>query len=162
MKRLDENLNFFEVLIIYCLRRAIDNVINDILLSYSSILHLLINVSDDVRFNDVIRNLMMNHISFKIFEKNYFSRQIRYDIKAIYLERDSDQLLIQAINRMNRLQNFNCFKRLNDEQRKQMRHNKIIQNLYIAQKRLFQKIHENFDILKEAQDAAAHTKYLHV
>ena len=43
-----------------------------------------------------------------------------------------------------------------------MKHNKIIQNLYIARKRLFQKIHESFDILKEAQDAKTHTKYFHV
>ena len=63
---------------------------------------------------------------------------------------------------MSRLQNFNRLKRLSDGQREQMKHNKIIQNLYIVRKRLFQKIHESFDILKEAQDATIHTKYFHV
>ena len=104
----------------------------------------------------------MDHTSSKIFEKNYLSRQIRYDTKAAYLGRDPDQLLIQAANRMSRLQDPNRPKRLSDGQREQVRHSKAIQDLYRARERLSQKIHENFDTLKEAQGAAAHTEYLHV
>ena len=63
---------------------------------------------------------------------------------------------------MSCLQNFNRLKKLSDEQREQVKYNKIIQNLYIVRKRLSQKIHENLDILKKAQNAKIHTEYFHV
>ena len=95
-----------------------------------------------------------------MFERNYLSRQIRYDTQAVYVERDLNFLLIQATNRMSRLQNSLRSKKLNDQQRDQVRHCKIIQNLLVARRRLFDMIYENFDILKKTKDSSLHAKYL--
>ena len=104
----------------------------------------------------------MNHINSEIFERNYLSRQIRYDTQAACLGRDSNQLLIKAANRMSRLQNPLRPKKLDDGQREQVRRSKIIQDLYVALQSLSQKIYNSFDSLRktEAERSPLHAEYL--
>ena len=114
-------------------------------------LKLLTSVLDDSRFNDVIRNLVIDYINSEIFERSYLLRQIRYNIQAVYLERDSNQLLIQAANRISRLQNLHRSRKLDNRQREQVRRSKIIQNLYVARQSLSQEIYNSFDTLKKTK-----------
>lgn len=106
----------------------------------------------------------MNHSNFEIFERNYLLRQIRYDTQIAYLERNFNQLLIQAINRISCLQNLDRFKKLDDRQWEQVRRNKIIQDLYVAQQSLSQKIYNNFDTLKKTKtkSSSLHVKYFRI
>lgn len=121
VKRFDENLNYLDKFTIYCLRKATNNAINDKLFWNSTVFVKLIELSNDSNFNVVVRNFVMNHINFVIFERNYLSRQIRYDNQIVYFDRDFKNLFIQIANRMSRLQNSHRFKKFNDQQKEQMR-----------------------------------------
>ncbi len=106
----------------------------------------------------------MDHSNSEIFERSYLSRQIRYDTQAAYLGRDPNQLLIQAANRMSRLQDPHRPRKLDDRQREQVRRSKIIQNLYDARQSLSQEIYDSFDTLKEAkaEGSPLHVGYLQI
>lgn len=127
-------------------------------------LKLLTSALDDSRSNDAIRNLVMDHSNSQIFERSYLSRQIRYDTQAAYLGRDPNQLLLQAANRMSRLQDPHRPRKLDDRQQEQVRRSKIIQDLYVARQSLSREIYDSFDTLKEAkaESSPLHAKYLRI
>lgn len=106
----------------------------------------------------------MDHTNSEIFERNYLSRQIRYDTQAAYLGRDPNQLLIQAANRMSRLQDPLRPRKLNDGQREQVRRSKIIQDLYVVRQSSSQEIYDSFDTLKEAKSEGSplYAEYLRI
>jgi len=125
---------------------------------------LLINVLDNSRFNDTIRNLVIDYSNSEIFERNYLLRQIRYNIQAAYFERNFNQLLIQTINCINCLQNLYRSRKLDNRQQKQIRRSKIIQNLYIARQNLSQEIYNSFDIFKKTKtkNLSLYIEYLRI
>ena len=44
---------------------------------------------DDPNSNGAVRNLVLDHATSMIFQRNYLSRMIRYDTQAAYREIDS-------------------------------------------------------------------------
>ncbi len=122
---------------------------------------LLTSVLDNSRFNNTIRNLVINYINFEIFERSYLLYQICYNIQAVYFKRNLNQLLIQAINCISCLQNLYRSRKLDNRQQEQIKYSKIIQNLYIARQNLSQKIYNSFDTLKKTktENLSLYTKY---
>lgn len=86
VKRLGEETGFVQVLTTYCLRRAAGNAIND-----------------DPNSNEAVRNLVLDHASSMIFQRNYLSRMIRYDTQAAYRGTASRGNLIVTSHRMSRM-----------------------------------------------------------
>ena len=56
---------------------------------------LLITIND-FNLNEIMRNLVLNHVNLMIFQRNYFSRMIHYDSQAIYRDIASRKDLIIA------------------------------------------------------------------
>ncbi len=58
---------------------------------------------DDPNSNEAVRNLVLDHASSMIFQRNYLSRMIRYDTQAAYRGTASRGDLIVASHRMSRM-----------------------------------------------------------
>ena len=81
---------------------------------------------DNPKVNDPIYNLAMNHVNSAIFQRNYLSRMIRYDIQATYRSTNSKIELIRVAERISRLINSRRPKKLTDEKKKIIRHKSAI------------------------------------
>ena len=63
----------------------------------------------------------MNYINSSIFERNYLSRMIRYDVQTAYLGNAPETELVRAANRMSRWMDPRRPKnQLTDEQKQDM------------------------------------------
>jgi len=57
-----------------------------------------------------MRNLILDHVTSIIFQRNYFFRMIRYDTQATYRNIASQENLIVAFYRMSRMINLRRFR----------------------------------------------------
>ena len=100
MKRLGEEIGFVQDLTAYCLRRATGNAVNGELEKPDSKERGSLTTTDDPNSNDAVRNLVLDHASSAIFQRNYLSRMIRYDTQAAYRGKASRGDLIVASHRV--------------------------------------------------------------
>ena len=77
-----------------------------------------------------MRNLALDHSNSAIFERNYLSRQIRYDVQAAYLGSAPNTELIRAAGRMSRWMDPSRPRKLTGEQKESIRREPQIQELY--------------------------------
>jgi hypothetical protein len=61
--------------------------------------------TDDLDSNETMRNLILDHVTSMIFQRNYLSRMIRYDTQATYRDIASREDLIVASYQMSRMIN---------------------------------------------------------
>ncbi|MCJ1249974.1 hypothetical protein MMC30_007200 [Trapelia coarctata] len=142
LKRLGVETGFVQVLTAYCLRRASGNAIND-----------------DPNANDPTRNLAMDHADGAIFQRNYLSRMIRYDIQAAYRGTDPKTELIRAAGRMSRLMDPRRPKKLTDEQKEEIRYEPAIKRSGSQCERLFHEIRNEFTFVYRAKGKPIHDQY---
>ena len=64
-----------------------------------------LNEIDNPNSNEAVRNLVLDHATSIIFQRNYLSRMIRYDTQAAYRGTASRGALIVASHRMSRMIN---------------------------------------------------------
>ena len=101
----------------------------------------------------------MNHINSAIFQRNYLSRMIRYDIQAVYDDTAPRTELIQAANRISRRIDPRRPKELTEAQSASIRQKKEIQKLRDYRDKLFQCIRHQFTFIYRAEGQAIYDQY---
>ncbi|KAL9040656.1 MAG: hypothetical protein Q9214_004396 [Letrouitia sp. 1 TL-2023] len=134
VKRLGEETGFVQVLTTYCLRRAAGNAIND-----------------DPNSNEAVRNLVLDHATSMIFQRNYLSRMIRYDTQAAYRGTASRGALIVASHRMSRMIDPRRPRRLSLQQFKHLRQDASIHKLREYQQDLYNRIRKKYNFIYRAE-----------
>ena len=84
---------------------------------------------NDPNSNEAVRNLMLDHATSIIFQRNYLSRMIRYDTQATYRDTASRESLIIASHRMSRMIDPRRPRKPSPEQLAHLRQNAGIQKL---------------------------------
>ena len=115
--------------------------------------------ADDPNANDPTRNLAMDHADGAIFQRNYLSRMIRYDIQAAYRGTDPKTELIRAAGRMSRLMDPRRPKKLADEQKENIRQEAAIKKLRSQCEQLFYDIRNEFTFVYRAKGKPIHDHY---
>ncbi|KAG8531641.1 uncharacterized protein KY384_003272 [Bacidia gigantensis] len=145
VKRLGEETGFVQVLTTYCLRRASGNAIND-----------------DPNSNEAVRNLVLDHASSMIFQRNYLSRMIRYDTQAAYRGTVSRGDLIVASHRMSRTIDPRRPRGPSLQQLQHLRQDAGIQELREHQHNLYIQIREKFNFIYRAEGQPIYDEYQQV
>ena len=71
---------------------------------------------DDLNSNEAVRNLVLDHVTSMIFQRNYLSRMIRYDTQATYRGTASRGVLIVTSYRMSHVIDSHQPRKLSFEQ----------------------------------------------
>ena len=101
----------------------------------------------------------MDHTNSAIFQRNYLSRMIRYDIQAVYGGTAPRTELIQAANRMSRRIDPRRPKELTEAQSASIRQEEEIQELRGRRDELFQRIRHQFTFIYRAEGQAIYDQY---
>ena len=101
----------------------------------------------------------MDHTNSAIFQRNYLSRMIRYDIQAAYGGTAPRTELIQAANRMSRRIDPRRPKELTEAQSASIRQKEEIQELRVRRDELFQRIRHQFTFIYRAEGQAIYDQY---
>ena len=91
---------------------------------------LLSTMADDPNASAAVRNLVLDHASSAIFERNYLSRHIRYDTQAAFWGKHPRTELIRAADRMSRRMDPRRPTQLTDEQKHRVFREPDIDTLY--------------------------------
>ena len=91
-----------------------------------------------------MRNLVLDHASSMIFQRNYLSRMIRYDTQAAYRGTASRGDLIVASHRMSRMIDPRRPRGPSPQQLQDLRRDTKIQELRGHQQDLYKQIRDNF------------------
>ena len=116
-------------------------------------------MADDPNSNDAVRNLIMDHASSGIFQRNYLSRMIRYHTQAAYRGTDHRSDLIQAVNRMSLHIDPRRPKELTEAQRQGLRQDTDVKRLINQRDQLFRKIRDDFKFINRAEGHPIHEQY---
>ena len=103
--------------------------------------------------------LAMDHMNSAIFQRNYLSRMIRYDIQAAYRGTDPRTDLIQAASRMSRLMDPRRPKKLTDKQKEEIKREPAIQELRSQSEKLYCEIRDKFTFIYRAKGQPMHDQY---
>ena len=106
-----------------------------------------------------MRNLVLDHASSMIFQRNYLSRMIRYDTQAVYRGTTSRGDLIVASHRMSRMIDPRRSRKLLAHQLQELRRDARIQELRGRQQDLFQQIRDQFTFIYRAKGQPIHDEY---
>ena len=101
----------------------------------------------------------MDHVDSAIFQHNYLSRMIRYDIQAAYRGTDPKTELIRAAGRTSRLMDPRRPKKLTHEQKEKIKREPAIQKLRERYDGLFRKIRDEFKFVYLAKGKFIHDQY---
>ncbi|KAL9130762.1 MAG: hypothetical protein Q9175_006943 [Cornicularia normoerica] len=142
VRRLGEETGFMQVLNTYCLRRAAGNAIND-----------------DPNSNEAVRNLVLDHASSIIFQRNYLSRIIRYDTQAAYRGTASRGDLIVTSHRMSRTIDPRRPRGPSLQQLQHLRQDAGIQALRERQQDLYDQIRAKFKFIYRADGQPIYNEY---
>lgn len=127
-------------------------------------LHALVTIltrdsADDPNASEPVRNLAMDHTNSSIFQRNYLSRMIRYDIQAAFRGTEPKTELIRAAGRMSRLMDTRRPKKLTDDQRNGILSEPALQQCRSNQERLFQSIRDEYKFVYKAKGEPIHDEY---
>ena len=115
--------------------------------------------ANDPNANNPIRNLAMDHANEAIFQRNYLSRIIQYDIQATYRDTDPKTKLIRAAGRINRLMNPRRPKKLTDEQKEKIKREPALGKSRFQCEKLFREIRNEFTFVYRAKGKPIHDHY---
>ena len=93
----------------------------------------------------------MDHTNSAIFERNYLSRMIRYDVQ-----------LIQAASRMSRWMDPRQPNKLTDKQREAIKRKKELQDLYDCRDRMHDEIRSEYGLIHKAKGQEVYDDYVAV
>ncbi len=109
-----------------------------------------------------MRNLMLDHASSMIFQRNYLFRMIRYDTQAAYRGTSSREDLIVASHRMSRMMNSRRSRGFSLQQSQHLRQNAGIQELRERKQDLYNQIRDKFDYIYRAEGQPMYNEYQEV
>ena len=118
-----------------------------------------LTTTDDPNSNEAVRNLVLDHASSMIFQRNYLSRMIRYDTQAVYRGTASRGNLIVASHRMSRMIDPRRPRKLPPHQPQELQRDARIQELRGRQQNLFQQIRDQFTFVYRAKGQPIHDEY---
>ena len=118
---------------------------------------------DDPNSNDAVRNLVLDHASSMIFQRNYLSRMIRYDTYDAYFERAASRgNLIVASHRMNRMIDPRRPRGPSPKQLQLLRQDTYIQKLRKRQQDLYHRIRKEYNFIYRAAGQPIYDEYQQV
>lgn len=101
----------------------------------------------------------MDHSNSAIFERNYLSRMIRYDVQAAYLGNTPQTDLIRAASRMSRWIDPRRPKKLTDVQKEAIKREKELRDLYDCRDRLHDEIRNKYGPVHKAKGQEVYDDY---
>ena len=122
----------------------------------------LLTTIDDPNSNEAVRNLVLDHASSMIFQRNYLSRMIRYDTQAAYRGTASRGDLIVASHRMSRMIDPRRPRGPSLQQLQDLRRDASIQELREHQQDLYDQIREKFNFIYRAEGQPVYNEYQQV
>ncbi|OQV11319.1 hypothetical protein CLAIMM_15173 [Cladophialophora immunda] len=140
--RLGEALGFVEILKTYCLRKGQGN-----------------NINDDPNSSDAVRNLVLDHVGNRMFERNYISRRIRYNTQDVFWGRTPDHESAKVASRIGRLRDTRRPRKLNEEQKREVRLDPVIVQLSTTRGQLRDQIVKEFGAVQMAIGEPIHKDY---
>ncbi len=117
---------------------------------------------DDPDSNEAVRNLVLDHASSMIFQRNYLSRMIRYDTQAAYRGTASRGDLIVASHRMSRMIDPRRPRGPSVQQVQHLRQDAGIQELRRHQQSLYGQIRKKFGFIYRAEGQPIYDEYQQV
>ena len=112
--------------------------------------------------NSAIRNLVMDHTNNTIFERNYLSRMIRYDVQAAVLRKTPQTELIRAASRMSRWMDPRRPKKLTSQQTEAIKDEQNLRDLYDLRDRLRDEIRNVYGPIHKAKGQEVYDDYVMV
>jgi len=106
-----------------------------------------------------VRNLVLDHASSMIFQRNYLSRMIRHDTQAAYRGTASRGDLIVASRRISRMIDPRRPRKPSEQQLQELRQDVRVQELRRHQQDLFQQICDKFNYIDRAKGQPIHDEY---
>ena len=117
---------------------------------------------DDPNSNEAVRNLVLDHATSMIFQRNYLSRMIRYDTQAAYRGTASRGSLIIASHRMSRVIDPRRPRRPSPQQLADLRQDAGIQRLREYQQDLYNSIRKKYNFIYRAEGQPIYNEYQQV
>jgi len=117
---------------------------------------------DDPNSNEAVRNLVLDHASSMIFQRNYLSRMIRYDTQAAYRGTASRGDLIVASHRMSRMIDPRRPRGPSLQQLQHLRQDAGIQDLREHQQDLYGQIRNKSNFIYRAEGQPIDDEYQQV
>ena len=117
---------------------------------------------DDPNSNEAVRNLVLDHASSIIFQRNYLSRMIRYDTQAAYRGTASRGDLIIASHRMSRMIDPRRPRGPSLQHLQHLRQEAGIQELRERQQDLYSQIRDQFCYIYRAEGQPIYDEYQQV
>jgi len=117
---------------------------------------------DDPNSNEAVRNLVLDHASSMIFQRNYLSRMIRYDTQAAYRGTASRGDLIVASHRMSRMIDPRRPRGPSFQQLQHLRQDAGIRELREHQQDLYGQIRKKFGFIYRADGQPIYDEYQQV
>lgn len=109
-----------------------------------------------------MRNLVLDHATSTIFQRNYLSRMIRYDTQAAYRGTASRGSLIVASHRMSRMIDPRRPRRPSPQQLAHLRQDAGIQRLREHQQDLYNRIRKKYSFIYRAEGQLIYNEYQQV
>lgn len=106
-----------------------------------------------------IRNLIMRHSNFRIFEEYYLLQRVRHDIQAVYLECPSEDGFIKAVGQMSRFINPQQLKTFSNNQLVQIREYSKVLELSRSRALLYNSIISLYGKICKSKETTIYTKY---
>jgi len=117
---------------------------------------------DDPNSNEAVRNLVLDHATSMIFQRNYLSRMIRYDTQAAYFRTKSRGDLIVASHRMSRMIDPRRARGPSVQQLQHLRQDTDVQELRKYQQDLYEQIRDKFYYIYRAEGQPIYDEYQHI
>jgi hypothetical protein len=114
---------------------------------------------DDLNSSEAVRNLVFDHASSMIFQRNYLFQMIRYDTQAVYRCTASRGDLIVASHRMSRMIDSRRPRGLFLQQLQHLRQDAGIQELREHQQSLYGQIRKKFGFIYRAEGQPIYDEY---
>jgi len=121
-----------------------------------------LTATDDPNSNEAVRNLVLDHATSMIFQRNYLSRMIRYDTQAAYRGTTSRGDLIVASHRMSRMIDPRRPRGPSHQQLQDLRRDASIQELRQQQQNLYDQIREKLNFIYRAEGQPIYNEYQQV
>lgn len=119
----------------------------------------LLTAIDDPNSNEAVRNLVLDHASSMIFQRNYLSRMIRYDTQAAYRGTIPRGDLIIASHRMSRIIDPRRPRRPSLQQLQNLQQDTGIQGMRKHRRDLYNQIRKSFGFIYRAIGQPIYDKY---
>lgn len=140
LKRLGRFAGFSDNVTLYCLRRGVANVVDDVATTAE-------------------RNQILGHSRAEIFNKYYLSQRVKRDVQSAYLGRPSKDSLIRCIGEMSMTRDLRAPTALSSKQLSEIAHHPRMVELRATKKALSAELKSVYGKVKDGKETELHNRY---